>query len=90
MNIRLLTGSGLAVAVVLFFAVNVLSHVAFRSARVDLTEQRLYTLTEGSRNILQGLDEPVTLRLYLSKKLAVELPGIQGYTNRGTGTGAGI
>ena len=82
MNIRLLTGSGLAVAVVVFFTVNVLSHVAFRSARVDLTEQRLYTLTEGSRNILQGLDEPVTLRLYLSKKLAVELPGIQGYTNR--------
>ena len=82
MNIRLLTGSGLAVAVVLFFTVNVLSHVAFRSVRFDLTEQRLYTLTEGSRNILQGLDEPVTLRLYLSKKLAVELPGIQGYTNR--------
>ena len=82
MNIRLLTGSGLAVAVVLFFTVNVLSHVAFRSARFDLTEQRLYTLTEGSRNILRGLDEPVTLRLYLSKKLAVELPGIQGYTNR--------
>ena len=38
MNIRLLTGSGLAVAVVLFFTVNVLSHVAFRSARFDLTE----------------------------------------------------
>ena len=56
--------------------------MAFRSARVDLTEQQLYTLTEGSRNILQGLDEPVTLRVYLSKKLAVELPGIQGYTNR--------
>lgn len=82
MNTRLLTGSGLAIAVVLFFTVNVLSHVAFRSARVDLTEQRLYTLSEGSRNILQGLDEPVTLRFYLSKKLAVELAGIRGYTNR--------
>lgn len=82
MNTRLLTGSGLAIAVILFFTVNVLSHVALRSARVDLTEQRLYTLSNGSRNILQGLDEPVTLRLYLSKKLAVELPGIQGYTNR--------
>ncbi len=82
MNIRLLTGSGLAVAVVVFFTVNVLSHVAFRSARFDLTEQRLYTLSEGSRNILHSLDEPVTLRFYLSKKLAVELPGIQGYTNR--------
>ena len=82
MNARLLTGGGLAIAVVLFFTVNVLSHVAFRSARVDLTEQRLYTLSEGSRNILQGLDEPVTLRFYLSKKLAVELAGIRGYTNR--------
>ena len=82
MNARLLTGSGLAVAVVLFVTVNVLSHVALRSARVDLTEQRLYTLSEGSRNILQSLDEPVTLRFYVSKKLAVELPGIQGYTNR--------
>lgn len=82
MNTRLLTGSGLAIAVVLFFTVNVLSHVAFRSARIDLTEQRLYTLSEGSWNILQGLDEPVTLRFYLSKKLAVELAGIRGYTSR--------
>ena len=82
MNTRLLTGSGLALAVVLFFTVNVLSHVVFRSARFDLTEQRLYTLSDGSRNIVQGLEEPVTLRFYLSKKLAVELPGIQGYTNR--------
>lgn len=72
----------MAIAVVLFFTVNVLSHVALRSARVDLTEQRLYTLSEGSRNILQGLDEPVTLRFYLSKKLAVELAGIRGYTSR--------
>ncbi|MYC27820.1 MAG: ABC transporter [Nitrospira sp. SB0662_bin_26] len=82
MNTRLLTGGGLAIAVVLFFTVNVLSHVVFRSARIDLTEQRLYTLSEGSRNILQGLDEPVTLRFYLSKKLAVELAGIRGYTSR--------
>ncbi len=82
MNTRLLTGGGLTIAVVLFFTVNVLSHVVFRSARIDLTEQRLYTLSEGSKNILQGLDEPVTLRFYLSKKLAVELAGIRGYTNR--------
>ncbi len=82
MNPRLLTGSGLAISVVLFFTVNVLSHVAFRSARFDLTEQQIYTLSEGSRNILQSLDEPMTLRVYLSKKLVTELPGIQSYTNR--------
>ncbi len=82
MNARLFTGSGLAIAVVLFFAVNVFSNVAFRSVRFDLTDQRLYTLSEGSRKILQNLDEPITLRLYLSKKLATELPGIHGYANR--------
>ncbi len=82
MNARLLTGSGLATAVLLFFAVNVFSTVALRSARFDLTEHQLYTLSEGTRNILEAIDEPVTLRLYLSKKLATGLPGIKSYANR--------
>jgi len=82
MNARLLTGSGLAMAVVLFFAVNVLSNVALRSARFDLTDQQLYTLSEGTKNILGSLDEPITLRFYLSKKLATGLPGINSYANR--------
>ena len=69
-------------AVVLFFAVNVFSTVAFRSARFDLTEQQIYTLSDGTRNILESIDEPVTLRLYLSKKLATRLPGIKSYTTR--------
>ena len=84
MNARLLTGSGLAIAVVLFFAVNVVSTVAFRSARFDLTEHQIYTLSDGTRNILESIDEPVTLRLYLSKKLATGLPGIKSYANRVT------
>ena len=82
MNTRLLTGSGLAMAVVLFFAVNVFSTVAFRSARFDLTEQQIYTLSDGTRSILESIDEPVTLRLYLSKKLATRLPGIKSYATR--------
>ncbi len=82
MKARLFTGSGLAVAVALFFAVNVFSNTAFRSVRFDLTEQRLYTLSEGSRAIVRDLDEPVTLRLYLSQKLATGLPGLRGYANR--------
>lgn len=82
MNVRLLTGGGLALAVVLFFAVNVLSNVTLRSARFDLTEQQLYTLSEGTQNILENIDEPITLRFYLSKKLATGLPGINSYANR--------
>jgi len=82
MNARFLTGSGLGLALVLFLAVNVFSNVALRSARFDLTDQNLYTLSEGTKKILENLEEPITLRFYLSKKLAAGLPGINSYANR--------
>lgn len=79
---KLLTGSGLLIGVVLFFAINVLSTVTLKSARLDLTDQQLYTLSEGSQQILEGLQESITLRFYLSKKLATGLPGIKSYAIR--------
>ena len=82
MNKRLLTGTGLLIAAVLFGAVNVISNSALSSARFDLTQHRLFTLSEGTNNILQNLGEPITLRFYVSKKLATGLPGIKGYASR--------
>ena len=79
---RIYTWSGLVIAVVLLFAVNLFSDAAFTSIRVDLTENRLYTLSDGTRNILEGLEEPITLRLFLSQKEATRLPGISNYTQR--------
>ncbi|MFT7679011.1 MAG: ABC-type uncharacterized transport system involved in gliding motility auxiliary subunit [Planctomycetota bacterium] len=64
--------TGLALATLLFVALNALSSSAFRGARVDLTEHGLYTLSQGSRNILGNLDEPVTLRLFYSRTLALK------------------
>ena len=82
MNKRLLTGTGIALAAVLFGAFNMVSNAALRSARFDLTEHQLYTLSEGTKNVLGNLAEPITLRFYLSKKLANGLPGIKGYATR--------
>ncbi len=82
MNTKVLTGGALALAVVLLLAVNIFSSTAFRSQRVDLTENRLYTLSQGTRNVLASLDEPVTLRLFLSQDAATRLPGINAYTIR--------
>ncbi|GJL56128.1 MAG: hypothetical protein NPIRA02_32600 [Nitrospirales bacterium] len=82
MNKTLLTGTGLLIAAVLFGAANMMSNAALSSARFDLTEHNLYTLSEGTKNIMQGVEEPITLRLYLSKKLATGLPGIKSYANR--------
>nr|VFK18230.1 MAG: ABC-type uncharacterized transport system involved in gliding motility, auxiliary component [Candidatus Kentron sp. LFY] len=82
MNIKWFAGGGLVLAVVLLFAVNIFSNTAFRSMRLDLTEGELYTLSEGSRNILSTLEEPVTLRLFLSSKQATRLPQISAYATR--------
>jgi ABC-type uncharacterized transport system involved in gliding motility auxiliary subunit len=78
----LISSTGLLIAAVLFLAVNVLSSSAVKSARVDLTEHKLYTLSDGTRSVLKNLQEPVTLRFYFSKKLAGDAPGLQSYAQR--------
>ena len=64
---RLMTTTGVVLALVLLFAVNILASRTLGSVRVDLTGNRLFTLSEGTRNILASLEEPVTLRFYLSQ-----------------------
>ena len=75
MSARLLGAGGLVLALVLFFAVNSLSGALFTSSRIDLTENRIYTLSEGTRATLAGLGEPITLRFYYSRSLAAQVPG---------------
>jgi ABC-type uncharacterized transport system involved in gliding motility auxiliary subunit len=72
----------IAVTVVLFLALNVLSQTLFRGARLDLTENSLYTLSDGTRQVLGELTEPLTVRFYYSAGLAADLPSIRQYAQR--------
>ena len=81
-NITTFSSSTVLIALILLLAINMFSNAAFTSARIDLTENNLFTLSQGSRNILEKLEEPITVRLYVSQKLATRLPGISSYTNR--------
>ncbi len=50
--------------------------------RVDLTQNRLYTLSQGTRNILARLNQPVKLKLYYSRTAAMNAPeGIRYYND---------
>ncbi len=82
MTNKMLTAGGLVLAVVLLFALNIFSGAALTTSRLDMTEGKLYTLSEGTRNVLAGLEEPVTIRLYLSQSLATRVPGVSGYAAR--------
>ncbi len=74
--------AALGVAAVLFLAVNVLSQASLRQARVDLTADQLFTLSQGTRNILASLEEPITLKLFFSEKLAGANPQLRTYGQR--------
>ncbi|MCY4450422.1 MAG: Gldg family protein [Immundisolibacterales bacterium] len=79
---RTYTIGGIVLAVAVFLALNMFANQALTRFRIDLTEQRLFTLSEGTRNILRALDEPVTLRFYVSRNLASRLPSVSGYVAR--------
>ena len=64
---------------VLFVTLTILSSTFLKGMRVDLTENSLYTLNDGTRNILQNMDEPVNLYLYFSEEVSRDLPQFRSY-----------
>ncbi len=74
--------AALVLGTILFLAINVFASIGFRAARIDLTEQKLYTLSEGTRETLAGLEEPITLRFYFSEGLVSDSPLLQTYGAR--------
>ncbi len=79
---RLYGAVGIIAALVLAIAVNVLADRFLGRYRIDLTEQRLYTLSDGTRSVLAGIEEPITLRLYYSQRLGREIPIYASFATR--------
>ena len=64
---------------ILFVTLTIMSSVFLKGVRFDLTENGLYTLNEGTRNILRSMDEPVNLYLYFSEEVSRDLPQFRSY-----------
>src|SRR5215211_6156072 len=73
---------GIVAAGGLAVGVNMLVDRAAPRVRVDLTEQNLYTLAGGTEQVLAGLKDPITLRLFYSRKLGGEVPSYGAYADR--------
>ncbi|MGH8090378.1 MAG: GldG family protein [Rudaea sp.] len=81
-NKKLMTGGALAALAVLFVAVILICNSLFRGAQVDLTQNHLYTLSQGTKNILADIDEPVHLYLFWSDKETHGIPQLRIYAQR--------
>jgi ABC-type uncharacterized transport system involved in gliding motility auxiliary subunit len=79
---RLSSGIALALLAIVFIALVSGSGLLLRGARIDLTQNRLYTLSPGTLHILDRNRTPITLQLYLSKQAVQELPQVRTYAQR--------
>ena len=77
-----LTVAGIVLAVVLFVALNVYGSLSLRGDRLDLTENRQFTLSSGTEQLLAKVEEPITLRLYASRALRDANPFVGSYADR--------
>jgi ABC-type uncharacterized transport system involved in gliding motility auxiliary subunit len=78
--------STLVVLFAAFIVAVIASNILLRGVRIDLTDNQLYTLSPGTRKLLQGIDEPINLYLFFSTQAAENLPALRAYANRVTET----
>lgn len=73
-NRRHLAWGAIALGAVILLSVNLIASSALRDARVDLTKDGLFTISEGTRKALRAIDEPIDVKVYFSKKLGEAAP----------------
>lgn len=76
------SGTGLLLLLLAFIAFNITSNTLLPGARLDLTEQKLYTISDGTRKILRDLEEPVTLYFFFSERASKDLVMVRNYARR--------
>lgn len=74
--------TGLLILAILFVLVNMVSGNLFKSSRIDLTEDKLYTLSNGTLNILGDIQEPITLHYFFSDQATKDIPQLRTYATR--------
>lgn len=70
----------IAIAVALVISVAIISSLP--SLRIDLTEDKLFSLADGTRNILGSLEQPIELMFFYSESLTEDAPQIRSYGTR--------
>ena len=79
---RLYAIAAIALAAVIFVALNIAADTSLTTERLDLTQTGVYTLARGTRHIIANIKEPITLRFFYTKKIGAGYPQINAYAKR--------
>lgn len=78
----LLATLSIVLAFIFFLAFNALINTAFTASRIDLTQDELFTLSDGTKDMLATIDEPIDVRLYYSRRFNEIGPDIARHSTR--------
>lgn len=79
---RRLSATSLILLALAFIAAVIVSNQLLKGLRIDLTDNKLYTLSEGTKRIVEKIDEPINLYFYFSDKATENVPSLRSYANR--------
>ncbi len=71
-TLRAITGA-ILVLVITLSAISICQNIG-KGLKVDITDQRLYTLSDGTKAILGKLNQPITAKLFYAKTAALRGP----------------
>ena len=62
-----------------FIVALIASNTLLRGMRIDLTEADLYTISTGTIELLESIDEPINLYLFFSDEETADIPFLRSY-----------
>lgn len=74
--------SSLVMLLLAFVASVIVSNELLRGWRLDFTENNLYTLSDGTKRILDNIDEPINLYFFYSDEATAGIPSLRTYADR--------
>jgi len=79
---RLRSQLAIPITILLFVALVVIADRGLGGLRLDLTEDRRFSLSEASRSLIAEIDEPITVNLYRSSLLTDVNPAYASHAKR--------
>ncbi len=73
--------AGVIFVLIITFSLISISQNLGKGLKIDVTEQRLYTLSDGTKAILAKLNQPITMKLYYARTAALKGPDQIRYFN---------
>lgn len=82
MSKKFYSNTGLILLLIGFMVFTMMNNSLFSNVRLDLTENSLFTLSAGTKEIVQTIDEPINLYYFFSEAASEDLTSLRAYAAR--------